>query len=247
MLPFLWTAAAGPGSSLDSGRWDCVVLHLLRWSSLVGKKSVRIWCCSGSKQMGSIGLGFIINKSNFNLKNAISWPAAGVAPCRRQWECAVPEGAVAAQGQALRKGWECSWGSGEQSWGSFWVTLWTNCSQNCYTRCCLKESYFPSHVPDFSKPSVPVKNFQVVGFGVRGEKAEGKLEAGVGSWVSAGLCKEALYSYNEGSAEKCFQLDTQMIKQALNKSCGSTAGKEILLRLKINILCCMYAKLFFYF
>lgn len=138
-------------------------------------------------------------------------------------------------------------GSGEQSWGSFWVTLWTNCSQNCYMRCCLKESYFPSHVPDFSKPSVPVKNFQVVGFGVRGEKAEGKLEAGVGSWVSAGLCKEALYSYNEGSAEKCFQLDTQMIKQALNKSCGSTAGKEILLRLKINILCCMYAKLFFYF
>lgn len=82
-----------------------------------------------------------------------------------------------------------SWGSAEQSWGSFWVTVWTNCSRNCYTRCCLKESYFQSHehVPDFSKPSVQVKNFQVVGFRVRGEKAEGKLEAGVESRVSAGL------------------------------------------------------------
>lgn len=43
------------------------------------------------------------------------------------------------------------------------------------------------HGPDFSEPSVQVKNFQVVGFGVRGEKAEGKLEAGVESRVSAGL------------------------------------------------------------
>lgn len=39
------------------------------------------------------------------------WPAAGVAPCRKQGECAVPEGAVAAQGQALRKDWECSPGA----------------------------------------------------------------------------------------------------------------------------------------
>lgn len=82
-----------------------------------------------------------------------------------------------------------SWGSGEQSRGSFWVTVLTNCSRNCCTRCCLKESYFQSHehVPDFYKPSVQVKNFQVVGFRVRGEKAEGKFEAGVGSRVSAGL------------------------------------------------------------
>lgn len=70
-----------------------------------------------------------------------------------------------------------SWGSGEQSRGSFWVTVLTNCSRNCYTRCCLKESYFQSHehVPDFYKPSAQVKNFQVVGFRVRGGKGRRKI------------------------------------------------------------------------
>lgn len=46
------------------------------------------------------------------------WAAAGVAPCREQWECAVPEGAMAAQGQALRKGWECSPGAQESRAGA---------------------------------------------------------------------------------------------------------------------------------
>lgn len=47
------------------------------------------------------------------------WPAAGVAPCRKQGECAVPEGAVAAQGQALRKDWECSPGARGAEPGQF--------------------------------------------------------------------------------------------------------------------------------
>lgn len=48
----------------------------------------------------------------------VHWPAAGVAPCRKQWECAVPEGAVAAQGQALRKDWECSPGAQQSRAGA---------------------------------------------------------------------------------------------------------------------------------
>lgn len=72
------------------------------------------------------------------------------------------------------KGWEClrkaARAAGQDS---FWVTILTNCSHNWYMRCCLQESYFQSHehVPDFYKPSVRVKSYQVVGLRVRGEKA----------------------------------------------------------------------------
>lgn len=58
------------------------------------KNSGRNCCCSGSKQMGSIGLGLIINNSNFNLKNAISLWCTGLL---QEWLCAGGSGNVLSQ------------------------------------------------------------------------------------------------------------------------------------------------------
>lgn len=78
--------------------------------------------------------------------------------------------------------------------------------------------------------------------GEKRQKEDSKRELEVMCQLGSG---RSLFKARMKDQERWFQLDTQMIKQALNRSHGCTAGKEILLRLKINILCCLYAELFF--